>query len=175
MKIELNSGKWILLTDTESKTEHASQLLKLVNVAYMATPLGSFLKTNSDILPSDWEVADVDDDTEIDACIFMRKSRPSESWTGYKIQGIGHDGSIAAKAAVVSRLVKLLSVEGHWIEVSDALQRVLSKHLIPVTDEETLTALFPNCRLTMLNRTHYRRVANGVWITESVFGIPKLK
>jgi hypothetical protein len=76
----------------------------LVDNAYRATSLGSFVQNASQVAASDWVALDWDPQPDLDCTVFYRKARPNESWTGYKIQGIGHDGKQESKQKVIQRV-----------------------------------------------------------------------
>jgi hypothetical protein len=53
---------------------------------------------------------------------------------------------------------------------------LLGKGATKVTDIETLERLFPESEFKMLDNGQYQRsLEDGTFVTESVFGIPKLK
>jgi hypothetical protein len=176
-ELQLPKNKWELLVSTSAKHEAGHELIDLVKTAYANTPQGSFVNSLKDVIPSDWNVIDWDKDPDIDSAIFYRISRPNESWTGYKIQGIGHDGARPSKDKAISKMTELLSRDGWWIESSDALRHIFKKNnLAPVTDEDLLKRLFSDPKLKMIDVDTYRRqLEGGVYITETVFGKPKLK
>lgn len=174
---DLIKNRWQLLVTSNEKHEWADNLIDLVNNAYKNTNLGSFVQDSSQVAASDWVALDWDPQPDLDCTVFYRRARPDEHWTGYKIQGIGHDGKIESKQRVISRVKNLLSKPGTWIESSDAMARTLGKlGLKPVTDEQTLNTLFPNTNLTLLDDNgNYQRNAGGTKIREQVFGNPQLK
>ena len=176
-KIKLRKNKWALDISNDAKIEVSDDLIGLVQTAYAGTEQGSFVNNISNLLPSDWAVLDFDDDPDVDSTVFYRSPRPNENWTGFKIQGLGHDGSRKSKDKTLEKLVKLLEKPGWWIESSGALRTVLSKHNCNVvTDHELLKSLFPNTDLQMVDETTYIRSLSGQEkITETVFGNPKLK
>ena len=175
---------WITITDPEEKIDNAKNLLDLVNIAYSKTPLGSFIKTVSDVKPSDWEVINLDDDPELESCVFFRKNKVSDTWIGNKIQGIGHDGKFYNKVSsskyAVEKIVELINNPGWWIEVSDALRHVLlsryaGKFTI-VTDVELLRKLYKDPELEMIDeKTYTRRLPNNLIVSETTLGNPILK
>ena len=174
---ELVKNRWQLLVTSNEKHEWANNLIDLVHNAYKNTNLGSFVQNSSQVAASDWVALDWDPDPNLDCTVFYRRARPNESWTGYKIQGIGHDGKTESKQKVINRVKNLLTKPGVWIESSDAMARTLGKQgLNPVTDEQTLQQLFPNSNLTLLdNNGNYERIVDGRKIREQVFGNPVTK
>jgi hypothetical protein len=176
-EFQLPKNRWELIVSNDDKQELGHELVDLVRHAYSNTPHGSFVNSLRDVIPSDWNVIDWDQDPDVDSCVFYRKNRANESWVGFKIQGIGHDGTSVSKQKALSKVHELLSKNGTWIESSDAMRHVLLKlNLQPVTDKSLLQALFQNPNLEMVDDYTYRRtLQNGQTITETVFGKPTLK
>lgn len=173
---ELTKNKWELLISNSDKNEAGPELVDLVKHAYSVTPKGSMIQSLKDVIPSDWNVIDWDQDPDIDACVFYRKNRQGESWVGYKIQGLGHDGTRQSKDKAIHKMLELLKKPGVWIESSDALRHVLHKMNAPsVKDERFLQRLFNDQSLYMVqDDTYSRTLQNGQDIQETVFGQPKL-
>lgn len=176
-EFQLTKNKWEVLLSTTDKIEAGGDLTDLVKNAYSNTPKGSLVNSLRDVIPSDWHVIDWDKDPDIDSCIFYRDPRPGETWSGEKIQGIGHDSQRQSKDKAISKLVDLLNRSGWWIESSDALRHVIKKNgLVPLTDEEFLKKLFGDPELKMISPGEYQRhLPDGTTIEESVFGNPILK
>lgn len=174
---EIVKNRWALLVSTPDKDQWADNLADLVHNAYQHTSLGSFVQNAAQVNASDWVALDWDPEPDLDCTVFYRGPRAKESWTGHKIQGIGHDGKPESKQKVIQRTKALLTKPGNWIESSDAMARTLGKAgLQPVTDTETLQALFPDTDLQVLDRNGtYERTAGNARIREQVFGIPVIK
>ena len=172
-----SKNRWALIVTDNDKNNWSDNLIDLVHNAYRNTNLGSFVQNSHQVRASDWVAVDWDSDPELDCTVFYRKSRGNEAWSGYKIQGIGHDGQSDSKQKVLARVKNLLSKPGTWIESSDALARTLGKlGLQPVTDEQILNRLFPDSNLRMIDRNGtYERDAGGRRIKEQVFGQPIVK
>lgn len=176
-EIDMPKRQWTTILSQADKHEVGQDLVGLVQGAYATTNHGSFVNSIKDVLPSEWEVFDWDDDTPgIDSAIFYRKSNGSESWNGKKIQGLGHDGQQESKRQAVQRLQKMLNTSGTWIEASGAVRAVLLKGAAHVvTDQRTLRKLFADNSLKMIDKNTYtRRLGNGKTITQSVFGLPSV-
>lgn len=169
-----NKGMWELMTTTSDKEAYSQELINLVNTAYANTNYGSFIKSVKEVLPSDWRVLDWDQDPDLDVCIFYRGPRSKEQWRGYKIQGIGHDGSRGSKDRAISKTQELLSKPGWWLESSDAMRHILKKlNTKAVTDVSTLKKLFNDPNIKMIDDDTYTRVlSDGKQVTETVFGNP---
>lgn len=176
-EFQLPKNKWELLISNQDKSEVGHDLVDLVQTAYSNTKLGSYVNSLRDVIPSDWNVIDWDNEPDIDACVFYRKNRPGENWVGYKIQGVGHDGSKMSKDKAINKVQELLDKKGVWIESSDAMQHVLRKlNVNPITDENFLQSLFNDPKLKMIDHdTYVRRLGSGLEVQETVFGNPVLK
>lgn len=173
---ELPKNKWEIISSNPVKKIEGKTLIELVDNAYSSTPLGSFVKTISDVVKSEWLVIDYNEEVGVDACIFYREARPDENWVGKKLQGIGHDGVKESKKLIIQKMVDVLQQDGIWIEASDAMESVLERSLDRVTDPEILNKLFPNSNVKLLETGQYERtIEGGDIVKESVFGKPKLK
>ena len=173
---ELPKNQWVIDISNDAKQDFGDDLVSLVQRAYKNTPQGSFVNNIKDVIPSDWNVIDFDEDPNIDACVFFRGPRSNEVWQGHKIQGIGHDGTPAGKQEVIKKTTQLLGLPGWWIESSNAMRAVLKRVGVPpVTDEAVLKRLFNDPNLTMIDQdTYSRHLPDGTEIKETVFGNPKL-
>ena len=170
--MEIPKNKWMdVPTD-----EYGGDLVRIVQTAYKKAPMGSFINTKSDLVGSDWHSIDIDSDPDIDATIFYRKARGGESWSGYKIQGIGHDGSRKAIDKVLKKLKSQLGKRGWWIEASDAIEHIMYKLGVRyIEDEVEAQKVFPNTDLKMTgNRGQYTRKAGSKTVRETIFGYPKI-
>lgn len=171
----LPKNKWI---DIDNKSQYSDELIDLVQTAYKKSSEGSFINTKKDIIPSEWLSIDFDENPDIDATIFYRKSRPNETWSGKKIQGIGHDGTREAINIVLNKLNKLLNQNGNWVEASEALEHILYKLGVPyIKNEKKAKNIFPNSNLKMTgDKGKYERtLENGKKIKETIFGKPQVK
>jgi hypothetical protein len=176
-ELQLSKNHWGLLLSTADKEEVGHELVDLVTTAYNNTPQGSFVNSLKEVIPSDWLAIDWDQDPDVDACVFYRKPRSGETWTGHKIQGLGHDGSRISKDKALAKIHELLLTPGWWIESSDAMRATLKKLNVPsVKDLQLLQALFNDPNLEMFDKDTYdRRLPSGTVIRETVFGYPQLR
>lgn len=174
---DYKKNQWELLLSNPNKIQEGEKLVDLVGNAYKNTSMGSFVNTIKDVVKSNWAVIDCDDEPGIDACIFFRRSKSYENWVGRKLQGVGHDGARKSKLYIIKKMVNMLKEPGTWIEASEKLEEVLlSMGSTKVTDIELLQRLFPKSEFRMLDSGQYQRsLEDGTFVTESVFGIPKLK
>ena len=176
-ELKLPKNKWETLISTADKEEAGHDLIGLVQSAYAKTTDGSFINQLHDIIPSDWAVIDWDDEPDVDACVFYRRNRPGENWIGYKIQGLGHDGTRTSKDKAINKIQQMLAKPGVWVESSDAMRRVLKGlNVASINDVEFLRKLFDDDSLEMVdNDTYHRKLSSNKVITETVFGNPILK
>ena len=177
LEFVLPKNSWELLISSADKEEVGPELVNLVKHAYSSTPQGSFVNSIKDVIPSDWKIVDWDKDPDVDATVFYRANRTGENWTGYKIQGLGHDGQRQSKDKALDQIKILLNRPGWWMESSDAMEHLLKKvGLTPVSDERFLKALFNDPNLKMADEDSYvRQLQGGQTIRETVFGNPSLK
>ena len=56
-KLNLPKKKWEIISSNPTKQIAGQNLIELVDTAYKRTPLGSFVKTISDVVKSDWLVS----------------------------------------------------------------------------------------------------------------------
>jgi hypothetical protein len=174
-EFQLTKNQWELFISNADKEEAGSDLIGLVQNAYGGTSQGSFVNSMKDVIPSDWNVIDWDHDPDVDAAVFYRKNRAGESWSGHKIQGLGHDGTRTSKDKAIGKVQALLSKPGVWIESSDAMRSILKKYNVQaVTDVELLRSLFNDPNLEMVDADTYTRTIGSGQITETVFGNPHL-
>jgi hypothetical protein len=166
-------NKW----ETPDKEEYSDDLISLVQTAYKNTPKGSFINTKKDVMEPDWLAIDFDDDPDLDATIFYRKPRKNETWSGIKIQGIGHDGSRKGIIIVLNKLRELLNKPGVWTEASDAVEQILYQVKVPYVDEKkVIQQIFPNTNLRFIgDRGKYiRNIDKENIVKETIFGKPKV-
>jgi hypothetical protein len=175
-EFELPKNQWEILISNADKHEAGTDLIGLVQNAYGNTTQGSFVNSIKDVIPSDWNVIDWDQDPDVDAAIFYRKNRAGETWVGNKIQGLGHDGTRTSKDKAIAKIQELLSKPGTWIESSDAMRAILKKYNAPVvTDVNLLRHLFNDPNLQMVDQdTYTRKLGGGQTVTETVFGHPRV-
>ena len=174
---DYKKNKWELLLSNPNKLQEGEKLVDLVTNAYQNTTMGSFVNTVRDVVRSHWAVIDWNDVPGIDACIFFRGPKSYENWIGRKLQGIGHDGQKQSKSHIIDKMVNMLKESGTWIEASEKMEEVLlGKGSTKVTNIEILKKLFPESEFKMLDNGQYQRsLEDGSFVTESVFGSPKLK
>lgn len=172
---EIPKNTWALLLTSKDKAEHSSDLIDVVGTAYKHTTLGSFVKSVGDVSSSEWMVMDYDKDPDVDIAIFYRKPRSDEKWTGFKIQGIGHDGTKEAKERLMKKVVGLVNGKNFWIEASDAMARALEKlGANKETSQENLKSLFSGIKEFKEDGSYVRGI-DGKDSHETVYGKIKLR
>jgi len=175
-EFELTKNSWELLISNSDKEELGHDLVSLVKHAYSSTPDGSFVNSIQDVIPSDWDVIDWDGDPDVDACVFFRKPRAGERWTGHKIQGLGHDGTRPSKDRALAKIQSMLHTPGNWIESSDAMRHILKTMNCPIVkDVRVLQTLFNDPHLKMIDADTYTRNTGNKQLTETVFGHPHIR
>ena len=111
-------------------------------------PIGGYVDfSKPEDLPSDftdWIIADVDKDPEVDVVRFGKKG-PG----GMKMTGSATDGSAAAKKIMLNKTVKMLRTKGNYGELSDAIAHVLlTRYDVPVvSDESHVKRLLPGKKI----------------------------
>lgn len=175
-EFQIPKNSWELVVNDTDKTEIGHDLVKLVQTAYSSTVKGSFVNSVKDVLPSDWQIFDWDEDPGPDVAIFYRQARANEPWSGYKVQGIGHDGKPQSKQKAIAQVTKLISQSGWWMESSSAMRLAMKGMNAPAcADERILSKLFPGSFIRMIDRETYIRKIDGMVMQETVFGNPVLK
>lgn len=146
-----------------------------MGTAYKHTTLGSFVKSVGDVNNSEWMVMDYDENPDVDIAIFYRKPRVDEKWVGFKIQGIGHDGTREAKDKLMKKVVGLLNGKNFWIEASDSMAKSLEKMgAYKEKSEDVLRGLFPTIKKVDTDGSYIRHIS-GKDSEESVYGRIRLK
>ena len=175
-EFQIPKNTWHLVVNDTDKTELGPDLVNLVQRAYSSTLKGSFVNSVKDVLPSDWQVFDWDEDPGVDVAIFYRQARANEPWTGYKVQGIGHDGKPQSKQKAIAQVTKLVSQSGWWMESSSAMRLAMKGMNAPAcVDDRILSKLFPGSFIRMIDHETYIRKIDGLVMQETVFGNPVLK
>jgi len=169
---ELEKNKWQVATDSEVEQEKEA-ILNLVQTAYKSIGGHPNFQSTSDVTSGEggdeYEVIDLDDDSDIDAVAAV-KVKPA----GKKFVAIGHDGSKEAKSAAVNRNAELLKKPGWYIEVSDKIKDILlAKGVKPVTDEETVRKTLKGKEIVWHGDGTYDRKIGGEMHTKMLLGRPK--
>lgn len=169
---DLPKGKWVDLDDTE-QAEYAGDIFDLINTAYASIGGHSNYKSPDDVVDgegeADYEVINLDDDPDIEA-VSVSKKKPS----GEKFVATGHDGSKAAKSAVVNHKADKLKKSGHYVEVSGRIKDIMLGKGVPmVTDEDTIKKALKGKEIEMNDDGSYQRKIAGKMYTKVLLGKPK--
>ena len=169
---DLPKGKWVDLDDIE-QGEYAENIFDLIKTAYASIGGHSNYQSPNDVIGSegdaDYEVINLDDDPDIEA---VSVSKPKSA--GDKFVATGHDGSKAAKSAVVNRKADKLKKSGHYVEVSGRIKDIMLGKGVPmVTDEETIKKALKGKEIEMNDDGSYQREIAGKMYTKVLLGKPK--
>ena len=166
---ELPKNKWIDLDKKETE-EYKEDIFDLIQKAYSS--IGGHLnyKTPDDVTgsegESDYEVADVDEDPEIDVVSFSGKTP-----FGIKLKGMGHDGTKQAKRSVIKHHIDNLNSGGYYVEVSGRIKDILLDAGVPViTDKEKIEKILQGKNIEMNDDGSYQRVIGGEKHTKIMLG-----
>jgi len=169
---DLPKGKWVDLDD-EEQGEYAENIFDLIKTAYASIGGHSNYTSPTDVVgaqgDSDYEVINLDDDPDIEA-VSVSKSKSS----GDKFVATGHDGSKAAKSAVVNHKADKLKKSGHYVEVSGRIKDIMLGKGVPmVTDEDTIKKALKGKEIKMNDDGSYQRKIAGKIYTKVLLGKPK--
>jgi hypothetical protein len=168
---EFPKGVWVDLP-SKDKEEYAKDIFDLINTAY--APIGGNLnyKSEADVLgaeaDADYEIIDIDDDSEPDALISYK-----EKESGKKLTAMGHDGSKEAKSKSLNKIADLLKKPGYYLEVSGKLQDILLAKGAPVVkDIELIQKVLKGKKLEFNDDGTYQRYIGGEKHTKTLLGNP---
>lgn len=168
-EIELEKGKWAPIPRTEIP-EYEKILLDLINIAYKPVGGNPNFKTPSDVEnpKNDFEVIDVDADDEIDAASVTKKTN-----AGTKLVATAHDGTSAAKKAIIMHKVDLLNQSGYFAEVSGRVKDILINQGIPIiTDQSIVEKVLSGKSIVWHGDGTYDREIGGDMYTKTMVGHP---
>tara|TARA_Y100001972_G_scaffold26717_1_gene32830 strand:- start:1302 stop:1835 length:534 start_codon:yes stop_codon:yes gene_type:complete len=168
-EVSIPKNKWVPLSGNDIK-DLEDDILGLIQNAY--GPIGGHpnYKSVSDLAGSDYEVIDLDDDSDLDA-VTVTKQRSG----GTKHVGIGHDGTSPGKRGAIGRTIDKLDEPSNYIEASGAIENILRKaNVTQVTDEETIRKALKGKEIKMYDDGSYDRMLGGKKFKKSMFGKPKL-
>lgn len=168
-EIDIPKNTWKPISSKELK-DIEDDILDLIKTAY--EPIGGHpnYKTPGDLAGSDYEVIDLDDDSEIDA-VTVTKSRPG----GTKYVGLGHDGSSQGKRGSIGRTIDGLNNQGAYIEASGKMADILTKaNVTQITDEDIIRKALRGKTLEMYDDGSYTRYLGGKKYRKLMFGKPTI-
>ncbi len=129
-------GKYVEPTSTE-KNQEKEVLFDLIQNAYASIGGHVKFKSSDDINQSSlayWQVADIDEDPEIDV-VFFGKQGPY----GVKHTGMGHDGERPNIKNLLTKKTQLLKTPGNYVEVSGtAFDSLVGYGGVPTIDDERI-------------------------------------
>ena len=170
-EMEYPKGRYVQVTDPSELKDIQIQLFGLVQNAYSNIGGHVKIKSPSDILNPNlnyWEVADIDDDPEIDVVSFGKKTKQ-----GTKHTGMGHDGERANIKNMLIYQTNQLKSLGHYIEVSGpAYKSLVGFGGVPtVDDEETVRDILHGKEIEWhgIHPTDPSKKGKG-WYTRSIGG-----
>jgi hypothetical protein len=92
-----------------------------------------------------------------------------------KFVATGHDGSRAAKSAVINHKAELLKKRGYYVEVSGKIQDIfLAKGVQPVTDEATVRKVLKGKDIEWHGDNTYTRNIAGELHKKMLIGKPRV-
>jgi len=172
-ELDLPKNKWTSVPPAEIK-DFEEQIYELIKNAYSSigghpnySNASSVSKESAD---TDFEVIDLDDDLGVDG-ISASKKTPA----GVKFVATGHDGSRAAKSAVINHKAELLKKRGYYVEVSGKIQDIfLAKGVQPVTDEATVRKVLKGKDIEWHGDNTYTRNIAGELHKKMLIGKPRV-
>ena len=172
-ELDLPKNKWIPIPHNELD-EFKKQIYSLIHTAY-AEVGGHPNYINADSVSkeaadTDFEVIDLDDDLGVDG-ISASKKTPA----GVKFVATGHDGTRAAKSAVINHKAELLKKRGYYVEVSGKIQDIfLAKGVQPVNDEATVRKVLKGKDIDWHGDGTYTRNIAGELHKKMLIGKPRV-
>jgi hypothetical protein len=171
IELALNKGEWQMVPHEEI-AQYEQTLLDLINTAYKGIGGNPNFKTTKDIEnpKNDYEVVDVDGDTEVDAASISKKTH-----AGIKLVATAHDGSNEAKKAIIMHKIDLLKTSGYFAEVSGKLKEILIHKGIPIImDKDIVEKALAGKKITWHGDGTYDREIAGQIFTKTMVGKPKV-
>ena len=158
VEMSLEKSKWTPIPSSELK-KYDKEIFDLIQNAY--APIGGHpnYKSKDDVSSqdADYEVINLDSDPDIDA-VSVEKGRSGMK----KFVGMGHDGSSAAKSALINHKAQLLKHPGYYIEVSGKVKDILlAKGVKPITDEVIVRKMLKGKEITWHEDGSYDRMIGG--------------
>lgn len=165
--------KWYMVNNT--KCDIKNNLFTLVNMAY--DDIGGHVRINAPnkiVQDSDlnfWTAININEDKFADAVIFGKNTKH-----GIKISGFGHMSTIDSTAELVNHLVRILNMEGYFVEASGKPAKIFLKNNVPVIhDIDIINEIFKtDAKFIDDKNTWYIRKVNslGEKSEEILFGRP---
>jgi hypothetical protein len=169
LEVALEKNKWSSIPKEELE-DYKQLIYDLVSNAYSSIGGHSNIKSPDDIVThgDEFDVINLDDDPDPDAVTIAKKREG-----GKKFVATGHDGSSAAKSAVVNHKATELKQTGYYIEASGKMAEVLiGKGVAVVTDEDVVRKVLKGKELEWHGDGSYTREIGGEKKVKVLLGKP---
>lgn len=169
LEVALEKNKWTSIPKRELE-DYKKLIFNLIQIAYSGIGGHSNIKSPDDIEVhgDEFDVINLDNDPDPDA-VTVAKRR----FGGKKIAAIGHDGTPAAKSAVINHKASELKHSGYYLEASGKIVEILiGKGVAIVTDEELVRKVLKGKELKWHGNGSYTREIGGKKITKVLLGKP---
>lgn len=169
VEIALEKNKWSSIPKGELD-DYKDLIYSLIDTAYSGIGGHSNIKSPDDIVThgDEFDVINLDDDPDPDAVTIAKKREG-----GKKFVATGHDGSSAAKSAVVNHKASELKQPGYYIEASGKMADILiGKGVAVVTDENVVRKVLKGKELEWHGDGTYTREIGGEQKVKVLLGKP---
>lgn len=169
LEIALEKNKWTSIPKEELE-DYKKLIFDLIDTAYSGIGGHSNIKSPQDIAShgDEFDVINLDADPEPDGVTIAKKREG-----GKKFVATGHDGSSAAKSAVVNHKAKELQQPGYYIEASGKMAEILiGKGVAVVTDEDVVRKVLKGKEIEWHGDGSYTREIGGEKKVKVLLGKP---
>jgi hypothetical protein len=171
LEVALEKNKWASIPKNELD-DYKELIFDLIQNAYSSIGGHTNIKSADDIGVNgdEFDVINLDDDPEPDA-VTIAKRREG----GKKFVAAGHDGSSAAKSAVLNHKASELKLKGYYIEASGKMSEILiGKGVAVVTDEDVVRKVLKGKELEWHGDGSYTREIGGEKKVKMLLGKPTI-
>ncbi len=171
LEVALEKNKWTSIPKNELD-DYKNLIFDLIQNAYSGIGGHSNIKSVDDIGPNgdEFDVINLDNDPDPDAITIAKKREG-----GKKFVATGHDGSSAAKSAVVNHKASELKHPGYYIEASGKMAEILiGKGVAVVTDENVVRKVLKGKELEWHGDGTYTREIGGEKKVKVLLGKPSV-
>jgi hypothetical protein len=172
-ELDIPKNKWTSIPHNELDG-FKKQIYSLIHTAY--SEVGghpNYINADSvskEAADTDFEVIDLDDDLDVDGISASKKTQ-----SGTKFVATGHDGSKAAKSAVINHKAEMLKHPGYYVEVSGKIQDIfLAKGVPPVNDEAIVRKVLKGKDIEWHGDGTYTRNIAGELHKKMLIGKPRV-
>ena len=168
-EVALEKNKWTSIPKSELE-DYKKLIFNLIQTAYSGIGGHSNIKSPDDIVVhgDEFDVINLDNDPDPDA-VTVAKRRLG----GKKIAAIGHDGTSAAKSAVINHKASELRHSGYYLEASGKMADILiGKGVTIVSDEDVVRKVLKGKDFKWNGDGSYTREIGGEMITKVLLGKP---